>query len=457
MFEAEPMQASLRSLTESWGDHESVSLYLNRCQVDTPPRIVEAVWKHVRKKRRRIKKVIDFGAGDGRFALSGKFEEYVGFEIDEGRLAPTCQGARIINDCAFSIEIDDADLCIGNPPFVRNQDLPVGWREKASRILLDRTGVAISGLANAWQYFFLLGLASVKSDGLCALVIPYEWVSRPSSNGIRTYISKNSWDVDVYRLVDETFDSVLTTASITIVNKKSKKGIWRYFEESIDGKFTQIPSPSGSSDGVIAYEQRRAKDDQNPQAKRGLSPGTQKVLTLTEGERVSNGLRKKIDVVPCVTSLKPLPSHVVDFDQDAFDAYFRHAGHKCWIIRTDRHPSNQLSAYLASVPPELYQTKTCMERREWWRFKMPSPADALLSQTFKGKFPKSVKNSVGAIAVGGVCGLYKLNEREISRIVSGLDGMDIGDQVVSYANGLRKIEINQLNWVLSNVLKERAR
>lgn len=76
-----------------------------------------------------------------------------------------CQGAvlpnhaRLINRCAFSDDIEDADVCIGNPPFVGNQDLPVGWRHRASEVLKRRTGLTVSGLANAWQYFFLLSLA----------------------------------------------------------------------------------------------------------------------------------------------------------------------------------------------------------------------------------------------------------------------------------------------------------
>lgn len=109
----------LIQLTRDWGAWPTVSLYLDRCQVDTPDGLVEATWKHVHQLRSKLKKVVDFGAGDGRFAKIGHFDEYIGYEIDRDRcrnaVCPT--NAHLINKCAFSDEIADADLCIGNPPF----------------------------------------------------------------------------------------------------------------------------------------------------------------------------------------------------------------------------------------------------------------------------------------------------------------------------------------------------
>ena len=447
---AERHVENLRELTRGWGARRKVSLYLDRCQVDTPSALVDATWKHVRQLRANLDLVVDFGAGDGRFAHGGPYSRYVGYEIDGSRSAsgflPT--NATIRTQCAFSQPLQNADLCIGNPPFVRNQDLPVGWRQRVSALLEDRTGVALSGLANAWQYFFLLALASAKRDGLIALVIPYEWVSRPASRNLREYIIQHHWNVDVYRLVDTTFDSVLTTSSVTIVDKAQREGRWRYFEETAKGKYTQIRSPSGASRGVIPYRSRVKANEKGPRAIRGLSPGTQKVLTLTEGERVRSGLRAAQDVVPCVTTLRVLPASVKRLDRKTFRTYYQHAGQKCWLIRTDRVPSASLRAYLNSIPPENYQTSTCLERRQWWNFKMPPVPDVLMSMSFQGRFPKGVSNVLGARAVGGVCGIYNIGRGRINRIVNGLDGTDIRKRIVAHSNGLRKIEINQINALL---------
>ena len=439
---------ALKALTQSWGEESAVSLYLKRCQVNTPERLVSSVWQHVEKYRTSIGKVLDFGAGDGRFAKYGKYDSYHGYEID-GTLARTLpHNAHIVNACAFSTHISDADVCIGNPPFVRNQDLPNGWRIEATELLQEKTGVRLSGLANAWQYFFLLALVSLKTDGLAALIIPYEWVSRPSARQIRDYIYQNSWNVDVFRLVDETFDSVLTTTSITIIDKSERRRRWRYYEELANGKYKPLASASGAAEGVLRYMQPSIVTQQLPVVRRGLSPGTQKVLVLTEGERVSNGLLIQHDVVRCVTSLRHIPHELCNLDKAAFERFFVSRGQKCWLIRSDTEPSKRLAGYLDATPSTKHQTKTCLERALWWKFKFPEVPKALVSQTFKHHFPKVVKNIVGARAVGGVSGIYGLAEEQINELLDGFSEMDISDRVVSYANGLHKVEINQLNGIL---------
>lgn len=440
----------LDHLTKEWGSWDSVSLYLERCQVETPERLVQATWRHVRELRPQIGKVVDFGAGDGRFSRHGRYNRYVGYEIDTALCAKACLpgSASLINKCAFSEEVLDADVCIGNPPFVRNQDLPAGWRQHASQVLYKRTGVTISGLANAWQYFFFLALVSAKASGICALIIPYEWVSRPSSKAVRDFIKAEGWNVNVYRLIDTTFSSVLTTSSITIVDKAKHDGQWSYFEETGAGEYSALPSPTGGPDGVIPYLRKAETSTDGPRAKRGLSPGTQKVLTFTEGERVRSGLHITRDVVPCVTTLRHLPTAECDLDDESFQAHYRAPNQKCWLLRTDTEPSPALEAYLKSVPESEYQTSTCLERDEWWRFRMPPVPDVLISMSFKRKFPKAVRNAAKVRAVGGVYGIYNLSAEQAEMVTAGFGGLDIRGGVVAHSNGLRKLEISQLNTLL---------
>ncbi|WP_144023055.1 Eco57I restriction-modification methylase domain-containing protein [Burkholderia sp. AU15512] len=450
---------SLHRLTEDWGTRESVELYLDRCQVDTPARIVSAVWAHIRERRAAVGKVIDFGAGDGRFARGGQYESYIGYEIDETRCraASLPPKARLISQCAFSVRTDDADICIGNPPYVRNQDLPKGWRLQAASELIARTGVSISGLANAWQYFFLLGLASTRPDGLVAIVIPYEWVSRPSAEALREFIRNKGWDVHVYRLVDDTFGRVLTTASITIVDKRSNAGSWKFFEEAPDGSFRSLPTESGGARGVVKYASRRGTREEKVYAKRGLSPGTQEVLTLTEGERVRSGLLIDSDVVPCVTSLRGLDAAYVTLDERVFKEHFRSTGAKCWLIRTDRRPSHRLQAYLDSIPAEKYQTSTCLKRDCWWAFKMPDVPGLLVATGFRGEFPKIVTNKIEAVAVGGVSGVYGLPQRGRRKFAANLRSINLANSIVPHSNGLKKLEINQLNTLLKLIASNGAK
>jgi len=144
----------------------------------------------------------------------------------------------------------------------------------------DALGVTLKRNCNLYLYFLCLGLLKTHAKGLIALVIPYEWVSRPSASPVRDYIRANRWGVTVYRFRERIFKGVLTTASVTIIDKSLKDGKWSFFD--LDRSFKLVPrrGPAESKEGVIGYEKRG-----RAWALRGLSPGTQKVFTLTEGER----------------------------------------------------------------------------------------------------------------------------------------------------------------------------
>jgi len=396
---------------------------------------------------------VDYGAGDGRFGRAGQFDSYIGYEIDSTRckLLDLPQGGKFVNQCAFTEATADADVCIGNPPYVRNQDLPPGWRQRATEILRERSGIELSGLANAWQYFFLLSLVSTKENGLVALVIPYEWVSRPSAAVIREYIRASGWSVKVYRLRDETFPRVLTTSSITIVDKADRRGTWEYAEEIGTNRFRKLPSVTVARKGVIAYARRSRSNGKSPYAKRGLSPGTQKVLLFTERERARLGLKVGRDVVPCVTTLRHMPSNAHSLDERVFEKYYCLAGKKCWLIDTNKTPSAKLLAYLKAVPESAYQTSTCLGRDEWWRFSMPEIPDLLVSSGFTEDRTKTVVNSIGARAVGSVCGIYGVPARKRGPLAQAFRKTKLGNRIVAHSNGLRKLEINQINTIVAGL------
>ena len=447
---------TLHRLTQGWGSRAAVSLYLDRCQVDTPPDTVSKVWDLVRERRSDpVGTVVDFGAGDGRFAHASHYLRYCGYEIDPSRTAqePLPRGAVLFHQCAFSGVIADADLCIGNPPYVRNQDLPAGWRQRVADSLLVRTGTRLSGLANAWQYFFLLALASTKLDGLVALVIPYEWVSRPSVASLRTLIAQHRWSVRVYRLRDDTFERVLTTSSITLVDKRALDGRWRYFEETHRGGFQALASVTDSVEGAVSYLKRSHLEKPGIFAQRGLSPGTQKVLVLTEGERVRSGLRMHHDVVPCITSLRCLDDSCAAITHEVFRQRFLFAGLKCWLIRTDRAPSARLRAYLCGVPEADRQTATCVNREEWWNFAMPAVPALLVATGFRKGRPKAAINGVNARAVGSVSGIYGVPTRKRRAFVRALRDLDLSERIVPHSKGLRKVEIHQMNALLDELCK----
>jgi hypothetical protein len=84
---------------------------------------------------------------------------------------------------------------------------------------------------------------------------------------------------------------------------------------------------------------------------------------------------------------------------------------------------------------------------------MPPIPDTVISMSFRGCFPKALSNEFRVRAVGGVYGIYNVNADQVRSVVGGFGGLDISDRVVAHSNGLRKIEIGQLNALLAEHLK----
>lgn len=418
------------------------------CQVFTPPEVVKLFWKLVREHRPRLESVLDLGAGDGRFATGGHYSRYLGIEIDrETSRAPLPDNAKVRYGCAFQASAKNWDAVIGNPPYVRHHYIELPWSQRVGTRFKTSLGLEMHGQANLFVYFLVLGLELSSADGLVAMVTPYEWVSRPSARPLRDLIAKSGWSVSVYRFRDRIFDGVMTTASICVIDKADKSGKWSFYEIDGDNNVVGKRNAAGGRYGVLPYAGRGRW-----WALRGLSPGTQKVFTLTEGERIHHGLSRD-DVWPCVTSLLPLDANATVLDAESFRRYYRDNGQKCWLIRSsENHISPQLSQFIESVEPSARATATCTDRPTWYQFK-PFPVSLILvASGFTAFGPKVVRNAMQVHHVGSVYGVFG-PDKKTDTIVSALRKFNFEKRVVRHSGRLKKIEVRQLNAVLTDVCK----
>ena len=415
-------------------------------QVFTPPDVVRLFWSIVSRHRKRLKSVLDLGAGDGRFARGGIFERYLGIEIDPDsprRSLPA--NAAIKYGCAFRIAGPGWDAVIGNPPYLRHHYIELPWTKRIIRRFRKSLAVELSGQSNLFVYFLLLGLELARNDGLVAMLTPYEWVSRPSAKSLRELITRNGWSVAIYRFKDRVFDNVMTTASFCLIDKMDSSGDWKFFEIDRKGEISAKRQASGSRHKVLPYSKRGKW-----WGLRGLSPGTQKVFTLSEGERIHHGLALT-DVWPCVTSLARLDAKVTRLDQVAFKKYYRDRGEKCWLVRSSEQTlSHALRRYLEFVPKEIRNTSTCNDRDDWFRFKPFPISQILVASGFVGCGPKVVRNAIGAHHVGSVYGVFG-PPTGTQRVCRHLRALDFERRVVKHSGQLKKIEVRQLNSVLNEV------
>ena len=431
--------------------HPRTAYELNESQVSTPTRAISLFWKLTKQHHEHLGSVLDMGADDCRFAKGGRFDRYVGVEIDGDRVArakPPANGS-IIHTCIFKHNESGYDACIGNPPYARHHDIESSWKEKTVDRLNRELEVQLNKHCNLYIYFFCLGLLKTHERGLLALVIPYEWVSRPSAKPLRDYIQSKRWGVAVYRFRMPIFEGVMTTASVTIVDKGRRDGVWSYHEITPDYHVVKRNGVVESCDGVLEYAERGSI-----WALRGLSPGSQKVFTLTDGERIHYGLSKD-DVVPCVTTLRNVPRGLRTLSEAAFQRHFVEAGEKCWLIRShEDHRSSALDAYLEAVPEKERQNYTCLNQTPWFNY-LPHPKPRILfSSGFTEFGPKILVNSVGARAVGSVFGIHSNERLPLRRLQHYLLHFDFEKSVVAHSKKLKKVEVNQLNGLLNRFAEE---
>ena len=417
-----------------------------QAQVFTPPEVIRLFWDIVSQRRERLDSVLDLGAGDGRFAKGGKYRRYLGIEIDHATPKGTLPAnATLRYGCAFQLAGKDWDAVIGNPPYVRHHYIELPWTKKVARRFKKSLDVELNGQSNLFVYFLLLALELSAENGLVAMVTPYEWVSRPSARPLRDLIDRSGWSVSVYRFRDRVFDGVMTTASISVIDKADPSGKWSFYEIDGSGTIRAKRQRSGSRHVVLPYANRGKW-----WALRGLSPGTQRVFTLTEGERIHHGL-SLADVWPCVTSLMPLPPETMTLDEATFRKFYRDAGEKCWLIRSsERRLRPELRRYLAAVAPEDRATATCTSRDLWYAFKPFPISQLLVASGFVSFGPKVVKNTIKAHHVGSVYGAFG-SAGGSAQVLSALRAFDFERRVVQHSGHLKKIEVRQLNSVLSDV------
>ncbi|WP_334009222.1 class I SAM-dependent methyltransferase [Burkholderia cepacia] len=431
--------------------------YLSRCQVDTPPALVEQVWHLVNERRAAVGRVVDFGCGDARFARGGRFERYTGFEIDPKRLPEVIPPLATVElESAFVAANTRAafDVCIGNPPYVRHHDLSASWLETAERRLRAIDGYSPDGRSNAYIYFTWLALDAVNDDGLVALVIPYEWISRPASESLRRYLAAKGWRVDVYHLEDARFERVLTTACITIIDKAAPADEGGLHLHEIGRQFDSVRHRlhiTGSDQTRLSYERATS----TTRASRGLSPGGQEFFVLTEELRLHYRLQVKRDVIPAITSFRHLRSDQRTLTERLFRDEYVNAGRKCWLINPVAAPSPALESYLKTASDEVRGNYTCSKRQTWWRTKVPPPAQILYSSGFKSSTPKMFKNEMGAVHVGAVHGIYCQPKKSADMLLTELLSMDFSKRVVPLSGGFLKIEVNQMNAVLNQLCAAR--
>jgi hypothetical protein len=422
---------------------------LRQCQLDTPAEVADFAWSQVHARRPVVGRVLDLGAGAGTFGIGGTFDSYTGYEIDPARLPPRpfkARGWRVINADAFDAG-GQFDVVVGNPPYIRNQDITAAWRTRAASLIEHESGVVMDLRANLYVYFMWLALLRAKTSGLVAQIVPADWLVRPSARRFREFIKMKGWHVAAYVFDDARrfFPAVKTNLTLTIIDKHAQTP-WTFHRVTNELTVTLEDKQPGGLTPFPVWRRRTS----GLRAARGFSPGSQSVFVLTEDERLNNRISLS-SVVPCVTSFRGLPSGLTTLSADVFQQHYVAADRKCWMLKT-AHPnlSAPVRAWLADAPPSVRENATCAPRTPWHSYAMPKIPDILYSSGFRAS-PQFVVNQLGAINVGVVHGIFGATDP--GALAAKLRAIDHVGSRFQHARHLLKIEVSQMNEFLDGLTK----
>jgi len=156
------------------------------------------------------------------------------------------------------------DVIIGNPPYVRVQNLP----EESRKFINKNYFTASKGNIDLFIPFFELGLKLLKKDGRMGYISPNSYYSSRSSQKLREYMQQNNF---IEKILDfnhlSIFSGVTTYTCITILEKSFNENIkYAVIHEKkllnkLDKiKFTEIKS---SSLNVNKWNLLNKKDSKN--------------------------------------------------------------------------------------------------------------------------------------------------------------------------------------------------
>lgn len=154
-------------------------------QVFTPAAVVD----HMLALRRRRGRTLDPAAGDGAFC--SRINGCEAIEIDP-KVAPA--GARVMDFFALPVA-DKFDTIIGNPPYVRQQDIPA-----ETLALLDSP--MFDGRSNLYLYFIEKAVRHLRRGGELIFIVPREFIKLTAARKLNAFLYEEGDITDFVELGD---------------------------------------------------------------------------------------------------------------------------------------------------------------------------------------------------------------------------------------------------------------
>lgn len=434
----------------------------------TPPQVVQAMVAWAMTQGVTFDRIVDPGAGSGRFVLAAaqafpdahiiaveKDPNIVGLLRANIALAGFDKRVSIIVDDYRSVHLPSAGrtLFIGNPPYVRHHDIESCWKRWYTETL-QACGLPGSALAGLHLHFLLKTRQLAGPGDYGCFITAAEWLDVNYGSAARAMLMNGMGGRSLH-LIDtasQVFPDAMTSAAIVCFNIGSRC-------RSLKIRHVQSPAQLGNLQGGINISFSRAGSEdkwsrlirQNDfeensciqlgelfEVHRGQVTGMNEVWIAAEQ---AEGLPASV-LVPTVTRAKELIQasgarltdagelrRVVDLPND-FSRFSAQDRKRIETFIVWAQSQGAKNSYIAA------------HRKPWWRVNLKAPAPILMTYMAR-RAPVFVRNACGARILNIAHGLYPLiplSEDDLALIIRWLNRNVSLDGGRTYAGGLTKFE-----------------
>lgn len=201
--------------------------------VYTPQRIADEVTSKALGNFDRVpRRILEPGVGEGAFLNSLVGHEVpvsniTAVDLDEvviARVRDRYETAKTIHsdfvDYALKQQQRSFDLVIGNPPYLKNTEFNIVFREQISKVSTS-TGFPNGDLKNAWAVFTVLSAALLDIQGVLAFVVPHQLLTAKYGRAVQSHLLKVGFELDVFVADFKAFTSIEQDA-VVLIARRSK-------------------------------------------------------------------------------------------------------------------------------------------------------------------------------------------------------------------------------------------
>ena len=437
----------------------------------TPPPIVESMVGWAASQRPPVR-VVDPGAGSGRFALAaGRHfgrSQLIAVENDplasiicraNLALAGLADRSRVITGNYLFEDLGDCDgrtLFLGNPPYVRHHQIPQAWKEWL--VLTARShGLDASRLAGLHVHFFLATAHRARTGDEGVFVTSSEWLDTNYGRLVRELLldTLGGESIHVIEPTTAAFDDAAATATITCFSVGRASGPIRM------RRIGSVPELGSLEEGIAVPRESLAEASRWSPLTRRHRGRPAHYIELGEICRVRRGAvtgqnstwvvrRGEIDLpdevlYPCVTRAREIfdageslsqSDHlklVVDLPRD-LDGFDEEDSRRIRRFLVQARKNGAHDGYIARTRPK------------WYSVGLREPAPILATYMAR-RPPAFTRNVAGARHINIAHGLYPrfdLTESVARRLVFALsEGVTVADGR-TYSGGLTKFEPREM-------------